>query len=112
MGTLEKDRILEHRGKGLCDRDGEKLGTIEEIYLDAGTDQPAWALVSTGLFGHKRTFVPLRGATESDGALTVPVDKETVKDAPTIEPNGQLTKREEAGLHAHYGLDYSPAREQ
>jgi hypothetical protein len=52
--------------------------------------------------------VPLREAAESDGTLTVPVDKATVKDAPKIEHNGQLTKREEAGLHAHYGLDYSP----
>ena len=107
MTTLDKDRILEHRGNELCDRDGEKLGTIEEIYLDAGTDQPAWALVSTGLFGHKQTFVPLREAAESDGTLTVPVDKATVKDAPKIDHNGQLTKREEAGLHAHYGIDHS-----
>ena len=107
MTTLDKDRILEHRGKDLCDRGGEKLGSIEEIYLDAETDQPAWALVNTGLFGTRQTFVPLREAAESDGTLTVPVDKATVKDAPKVEHTGQLTKREEAGLHAHYGLDYS-----
>ena len=100
-----KEDILSWRGQDLHGNDGEKLGKIEEIYLDTETREPEWALVTTGLFGTKQTFVPLRDATESDGDLTVPVDKETVKDAPKLQPNGQLSKRQEADLHAHYGLD-------
>jgi uncharacterized protein (TIGR02271 family) len=107
MTTIQKDRILQHRGGDLVGRDGEKIGSIEEIYLDAETNEPEWALVNTGLFGTKQTFVPLREASETDGGLSVPFDKATVKDAPKVEPDGQLTQREESELYRYYGLDYS-----
>jgi hypothetical protein len=107
MGTIEKDRMLQFRGDDLSDRDGEKIGRIEEIYLDADSSEPEWALVHTGLFGSKRTFVPLADATEVEGQLRVPLGKDTVNGAPQIEPNGQLTKPEEAELYRHYGLEYA-----
>jgi hypothetical protein len=107
MATIQKDRILQFRGKDLCDREGERLGTIEEIYLDADTGEPEWALVNTGLFGTKRTFVPLREPTEAEGTLRVPCTKDTVKDAPKVDPNGQLTHSEEAKLYGHYGMEYT-----
>ena len=107
MGTVEKDRILQFRGENLCDNEGDKIGSIEEIYLDADSGSPEWALVNTGMFGGKSTFVPLRDASETDGALRVPYDKATVKDAPKLEPNGQLSQREESELYRYYGMDYA-----
>jgi uncharacterized protein (TIGR02271 family) len=107
VATIEQDRILGHRGEDLYDANGDKIGTLEEIYLDAETDQPEWALVNTGLFGTKRSFVPLRDATEVDGSLRVAHSKDTVKDAPKVDANGQLSQREEAQLYQHYGLEYS-----
>jgi uncharacterized protein (TIGR02271 family) len=106
MATIDRDRILDYRGQNLCDRSGDKIGSVEEIYLDAETNEPEWALVHTGLFGTKRTFVPLRDASETDGTLTVPYDKAQVKDAPKVEANGQLSQREESDLYSHYGMDY------
>jgi uncharacterized protein (TIGR02271 family) len=111
MATLQKDRILQLRGETLYDRDGDKLGTVEEIYLDADSGQPEWALVSTGLFGGKSTFVPIGEATEADGDLRVPFDKATVKDAPKMDPDGELSRREEAELYRHYGRDYGETGE-
>lgn len=110
MGTLEKDRILQFRGEDLRDRDGDKIGSVTEIYLDAETGAPEWALVSTGLFGGKSTFVPLRDATEADGTLRVPFDKATVKDAPKMDPDGQLSQSEEAELYRYYDMEYSESR--
>ena len=40
-------------------RDGEKIGRLEEIYLDAESGQPEWAAVTTGFLGTKQSFVPL-----------------------------------------------------
>ncbi len=110
MATLDKDRILQFRGENLCDSDGDKIGSVEEIYLDAETNSPEWALVNTGMFGGKSTFVPLRDASEADGTLQVPFDKATVKDAPKMDPNGQLSQSEEAELYRYYGMDYSESR--
>ena len=75
MTSIEKNRMLELRGEQLADSEGEKVGKLEEIYLDADSGEPEWALVHTGLFGTKRTFVPLAGATEEDGQLRVPLDE-------------------------------------
>jgi uncharacterized protein (TIGR02271 family) len=108
MSTLEE--TLTWRGQDLFGADGDKLGTIEEIYLDADTEQPEWALVNTGLFGTKRSFVPLRSASSDGGQITVPFDKGTVKDAPKVDPDGQLSQREEAELYRHYGLEYSESQ--
>src|SRR3954466_1377365 len=101
--------VLSWRGQELRSRDDDKLGTIEEIYLDTRTREPEWALVTTGLFGSKQSFVPLRDASQSDAGVTVPFDKATVKDAPKIDPDGELSRDEEALLYRHYGLDYGDA---
>jgi sporulation protein YlmC with PRC-barrel domain len=102
MATLDNDRILRRRGDDLYDRDGDKIGNIEEIYLDAETDRPAWAVVQTGLLGTRRTFVPLRDAIEEEGVLTVPYEKDAVKNAPQVEHDGAISKDEEAALMRHY----------
>ena len=110
MTTLQRDQILQHRGQDLLDNDGDKIGSIEEIYLDADTNEPEWALVNTGLFGTKSTFVPLREASDDGGSLRVPYEKAQVKDAPKMDADGQLSQQEEAELYRYYGLDYSEAR--
>ena len=104
-----KNDILSWRGRELSDSEGEKVGKIEEIYLDTDTNQPEWALVNTGLFGTKSTFVPLRNATAEDDEVVVPYDKAKIKDAPTVEADGRLSRDEESQLYRHYGLDYSDA---
>ena len=42
--------------------------------------------------------------------MRVPYDKQQVKDAPTAEPDGELSQEEEANLYRHYGLGYPEAR--
>jgi uncharacterized protein (TIGR02271 family) len=110
MTTLTKDALLQKRGQDLYDREGEKIGTIEEIYLDAQTNEPEWALVNTGMFGTKSSFVPLQEADEDGDTLRVPYEKTQVKDAPSMDPDGELSQHDESALYAHYGLDYSESR--
>jgi uncharacterized protein (TIGR02271 family) len=98
--------VLSWRGQELRGSDDEKLGTIEEIYLDNESGEPEWALVTTGLFGTKQSFVPLRDASGTGDGVAVPFDKATVKDAPKMDPDGQLSQSEEAQLYRHYGLQY------
>jgi len=102
--------ILSYRGQNLTSADGDKIGTIEEIYLDTETNSPEWALVNTGLFGTKSSFVPIRDARLSDDGVSVPFDKSTVTDAPKVDPDGELSQREEAELYRHYGVEYSGSR--
>ncbi len=110
MSTLQKEDLLQKRGQDIYDRSGDKLGSLDEIYLDAETGAPEWALVNTGMFGTKSTFVPLRNATDDGGSLRVPYEKAQVKDAPKVDPDGELSQEQEAELYRHYGLDDSESR--
>ena len=94
------------RGRVMVDRDSNKIGEVVDIYLDNETDRPEWAVVRTGLFGLRSTFVPLAEAREVGDELQVPHQRLQVKQAPNIEPDGQLSAAEEAELFRHYGLDY------
>ena len=95
------------QGRTMLDRDGEKIGKIDDIYEDKQTGQPEWALVNTGLFGTKKTFVPLRGATPVGEDVRVPFEKAHVKDAPGIDPDGELSETEERRLFEHYDVGYA-----
>src|SRR4051794_3103057 len=107
MATHTREDVLSWRGQDLVGNDGGKIGSIEDIYLDRETDEPEWAVVTTGLFGTKRTFVPLTDAQMSEDGIRVPYDKSTVKDAPNIDPDGELSHEEERVLYQHYGREYS-----
>jgi hypothetical protein len=96
------------RGRKMVDADGDKIGTIEDVFLDRQTGEPAWAAVKTGLFGHKHTLVPIRDAEPTgDNEVRINLQKEKVKEAPRIDPGGELTPEEERTLWEYYGLsDY------
>ncbi|HEV3378318.1 MAG TPA: PRC and DUF2382 domain-containing protein [Thermoleophilaceae bacterium] len=107
FGTSE---VTRWRGRTMIASDGDKIGKIDEIYLDEETGRPEWALVNTGLLGMKSNFVPLTAATSEGDEVRVDYSKDQVKDAPGIDPEGQLSQQEEAALYRHYGLEYSERR--
>jgi uncharacterized protein (TIGR02271 family) len=106
LATHTREDVLGWRGRDLYDNDGGKIGSIDEIYLDRESGDPEWAVVTTGLFGTKRTFVPLGEAQPSEDGVRVPFEKSAVKDAPNIDPDGQLSHEEERALYTHYGREY------
>jgi uncharacterized protein (TIGR02271 family) len=103
---VDIDTVRGWRGMTMVDRDGDRIGTIDDIYADDRTGEPEWALVNTGLFGSKSTFVPIVQASERDGEVQVPYQKQLVKDAPGVEADQHLSETEEQQLWRHYGLDY------
>jgi uncharacterized protein (TIGR02271 family) len=103
---VDVDTVRSWQGQTMVDRDGDKVGTIDAIYVDDQTGEPEWALVTTGLFGTRSTFVPIAQATGSGDQVQVPYEKQRIKDAPNIEPDGHLSEQEEQELWRHYGLDY------
>ena len=108
MPTTEE--ITNWRGHEARGADGDKLGRIEDIYLDQETGKPEWLAIKTGLFGAHVSFAPLADARLDGDAVTVPYDKAKIKDAPRVDADGQLSQEEEAELYRYYGLDYSEAR--
>src|SRR3954447_18906037 len=105
--TTEMTQAYDWSGRTLKDKSGDKIGEIDAIYVDDQTDKPEWALVTTGLFGGKPTFVPLAGASPEGEDVLARVDKQQVKDAPKVDPDQELSEQQEAELFRHYGIDYT-----
>ncbi len=103
----ETTEAYDFRGRTVLDREGEKIGKIDELYFDDDGGQPEWALVNTGLFGTKKTFVPIKGASPTGEDLRVDVTKAQVKDAPSIDADEELSEAEERRLFEHYGVPYT-----
>jgi uncharacterized protein (TIGR02271 family) len=96
------------RGRDIIDSDGDKVGTLEELFRDEDTQEPEWAVVRTGMFGTKLSFVPIQGAEPTGEDVRVPFSKAQIKDAPRIDDSdGQLSQDEEAQLYEHYGMSHS-----
>jgi uncharacterized protein (TIGR02271 family) len=104
------DEIKAWEGRNLLDRDGDKIGSIGDIYLDTETGRPEWIAVTTGLFGSKVSFVPTAEAQAEGDDVRVPYEKSHVKDSPNVDADGALSEDEESRLYTHYGLDYSDSR--
>lgn len=97
------DDLLQRNGN-VVSSDGNKIGSIGQVYADDDNGQPTWVTVKTGLFGTSESFVPLEGARIEGNDVVVPYTKDHVKDAPRVDADGHLEPSEEGRLYSHYEL--------
>src|SRR3981081_808434 len=89
--VFECEDIREWRGQNVVDAKGVKIGETEGVYVDTRTDEFSFGTVKVGLLSRSRlVFVPLAGATVGPGYLKVAHPKKLVKDAPSIDTDGEL----------------------
>ena len=98
----------EWHGKMLLDCNGEKIGKLEDVYVDVENDEPQFGTVKEGLVHHHLAFVPLAGLQIGPDYLQVSVTKDQVKSAPHIDMHGEgLSQDDEAALYHHFGMNYT-----
>lgn len=101
---FEATDIREWRGHDVVDAEGRKIGELEAVYVDTGTDQLAFATVTVGMpTRHRLTFVPLNQATVGPGYVRVGFDRKLVKDAPRSIPTASCrpaTRKRSSGITA------------
>ena len=91
-------------GRTVYSTEGDKIGDIRQVYLNDRTEEPEFITVNTGLLGSNENFIPVAEAQVSEDKVTVPYDKDKVKNAPDIAPDGHISEAQEQELHAYYGL--------
>lgn len=103
---LTKDNIdsLLNRHGNVRSTDGDRIGSIGQVYVDDAGGEPTWVTARTGLFGTSESFVPLEGAWIDGDDIVVPYSKDQVKDAPRIDIDGHLEPAEEERIYEHYQL--------
>ena len=87
------------------DKDGEKLGNVNEVFVDDQSGQPTFVEVNHGLFGMNSSLVPLRGHDFSGDDLKLGFSKDRIKDAPDFDSDKPLTPEAQSDIFKHYGLD-------
>ena len=93
-------------GRDVLAPGGDRLGAVDQIFLDEATGTPEWVLVT---LDDGAAFVPLAGATVEERSIRVDQDAERVQGAPRPEAGETLSVRDEKRLYEHYGLEYSQA---
>ena len=89
-------------GRNAVDPEGNKIGSVGQVYLNDETGEPDWITVNTGLFGMKENFAPLNGASFDGEDLVLPYDKNVVKDSPDVADASHLDADEQQSLYSYY----------
>lgn len=87
------------------DKDGEKLGSVKEVYLNDQTGQPDFVEVGHGLFGMSSSLVPLRGHRLDGENLRLAFSKDRIQDAPNIDDDAHLSENDQNTIYRHYQID-------
>jgi uncharacterized protein (TIGR02271 family) len=104
MATYDVNALLTATAYG---SDGDKIGKIEQVFLDDNTEEVTFVTVNTGLFGTKESFVPVEGAQQDGDRLVLPYAKGVVKDAPNVDADQHLSPAEEEEIYRYYKMNYS-----
>lgn len=86
------------------DVDGDKLGNVNEVYINDTSGQPDFVEINHGLFGLGSSLVPLRGHSLNGEELRLAFQKDRIKDAPNVDSDAHLSNEDQAELYRHYGL--------
>ena len=96
----EAERLI---GATALDREDGRIGEIQQVFLDSGTDAPTWVGVRVGLLGAE-VLVPLDGADWDDHELRTVVSRSSARSAPEVDLDEPLTVEEQELLLTHYGI--------
>lgn len=102
QSTFTSDQVDDLLNAKVLDADGDRIGSVQQVYLSQTDQQPLFITVNTGIFGTRESFIPLQGASFHDDALYVAYDKGVVKDAPNIEADSELVDDEQQAIYDYY----------
>jgi sporulation protein YlmC with PRC-barrel domain len=92
------------RGHAVVDRDGKRLGLVEDVWADDSSGRPLFASVRTGWLVGRTHVVPLNGARVEDETRTlwVPYASSAVRRAPHLAATDDLDDDERQRVLRHY----------
>jgi len=96
-------------GYDVVDSTGNKIGSVDNVWVDDATNALEFIGVKTGWLMGKTHVIPTADAQISNGSITVPYSADQIKDAPSFGGNEALSPDDESQVYSYYGLDRSTA---
>ena len=109
MQEFPAEQVAEIQGTPVYDTGGNKIGSVDDVFLDNDTGKPEWLGVAGGLLSSSKVLIPVHGARFEGDAIAVPYTKDHVKASPEIKGD-EISQQTEQELYAYYGLDYGESR--
>lgn len=98
------------RGKDVYDRDGDQIGSVEDLYVDTEEREVRFLDVGAGGFlglGEKHLLIPLEAVTDHDGdRVNVNRHRDQVLGSPPFDAGVVPTTDYQRGLYDYYGYPY------
>jgi PRC-barrel domain len=105
--------VADWQNKMIVDCNGEKIGKLQDVYVDVENDEPQFGTVKEGIFDRHLTFVPLGGIQIGPNSLQVVASKDQIRSAPNLElHSGELSQADESTLYHHFELNYTAPTSQ
>ena len=108
-GLALEDLTQDVRGLDVYDEDGERIGTVEDLYADAQERKVRFLEVGAGGFmglGQKRSLFPVEAVSEEvreDGVVVVAHKRRKVADSPLFEADVVPQPPYQDELYKYYG---------
>jgi sporulation protein YlmC with PRC-barrel domain len=107
---FQVERIEEWQGQEVLDRDGDRIGKLEDLFSDTDDGSPSLGCVKSGRLAKHFSIVPLAGASFGRNHVRLPYSKDQVESAPQIGDGGRITRADELLVARHYGVQ-APERD-
>lgn len=96
-------------GADVVDSTGNKIGTVDNVWVDDATNELEFVGVKTGWLFGKTHIIPCADAQISSGQISVPYAEDQIKDAPSYGADDELSPEDEQQVYSYYGLDRTTA---
>jgi uncharacterized protein (TIGR02271 family) len=104
--TTNTDQLF---GADVMTQDGEKIGTVDNVWVDDATSATEFIGVKTGWLFGKSHIIPVADAQLSGNSVTIPYSKDQIEGAPSFDADAEISPSEEQQVYSYYGLDRSTA---
>jgi len=92
-------------GVPLSDVDGQRVGEVRALYVDAEGGEPAWLVAKLGRRRRARAVaVPLRDCAGAPFGAWAAHPAASLRSAPVVDPARPLLREHELAICAHYGI--------
>lgn len=102
--TPREQQITDLSNATAYDANGDKIGSVSDVFINDATGRPDFIEVNTGLFGTGSSLVPLTGHSLREGEVHLPFAKERIQDAPDVQDPTALSVDEKEAYLRYYGL--------
>lgn len=92
-------------GAEVAELNGDPVGQMQGIYVDAESGEPAWLIARLGRRRRARVVaVPFSNCAGAPFGVWVAQEADAIRSAPVVDPTRPLRREHELTICAHFGI--------